>query len=339
MNNKNGKQSMISISLIKKILEKLKQKDIKNKNEINIDIINTIEKFDIFINKRLKQINLKLKKYNKYIHIFSDIIIKNNINNNEEIILKSKAISLFSICILKNNINKENHKEIKKYLKILFFLLSIGFLLVKDLMFSLEVILNCLIEIIIIENESNYKIFDNNNEPLLFINDIIEVFINFPNLIKNNNFIENLISIFNKFVDNIKKLNILINEDNMWLKLLENKSKEDSLEYLEDKSYLKSIEKIKEFIINVYQKNMPKNIFDEIYNKSCIDLLFYINSITLIKELIKTEQKKTKKIGIDKGVYLLKNEYINSNINFNSNEFSLILTFNLIKKKKKKTRI
>ena len=344
MNIKNCKESQIfkpniSISLIKQIIEKLRTKDIKNNINSYIDNINIIEKLDIIFSKKEKQINLTLIKFTKFIHTFhKKFILKSKIINNNEIINKNKSISYISICYLKNNINEGNHNKIKNFLTLLLFLLSLGVFPVKDLIFILEIMLNSLIEIINTKSKDEFQIFDINKEPLLFIKDIIYSLINFPiNIIKNYDFIEKLMRIFNKFIDKLEKLNIIIKLDCIWLKLLENKSVEDSFELLEDESYNNSIKKIRDLIVNIYKKNIPENIYDEIYNKSCIDLLYYLNIINLLKDLFKNEFKKSKKLNIEKAVYLLKNNFIKYNINFSSNDFSLVLCFNLIKKDKEES--
>ena len=106
-------------------------------------------------------------------------------------------------------------------------------------------------------------------------------------LIKNDKFIEQLINIFNKFIERAKKVNIIIKENISWFKLLQNNSINHCFELLEDKSYQNSIKIISSFLQNIYQKNIPKNFYPEIFKRSAIDLLFYINSVPIIKDFIK----------------------------------------------------
>ena len=92
------------------------------------------------------------------------------------------------------------------------------------------------------------------DEPLLFINDIIEstVILQIV-LMKNNDFIENLIDLFNNILQNFDKEKFIIKKSLIWLKLLKEISPKDSFDLLEDESYQDCIEKITEFLIGIYK--------------------------------------------------------------------------------------
>ena len=84
--------------------------------------------------------------------------------------------------------------------------------------------------------------------------------------------------------------------------MLQNTSINNSFEFLEDIGYQNSIKIITSFLIQVYQNNIPKNFYAEIFKRATIDLMFYINSAPILKELIKTDLNKPKNTELDKGV-------------------------------------
>ena len=321
-------QEQLSISLIKQIIVNYTIEDNKLKSEIN-DTPKVIEKLDYFLQNNFipKYSFLKFNKFIKLINKAKNIFKKEH-NESKEILPNNKIIFIISICFLRININKCNHYRIRKYLKALLFLYINGKISIDNYFYILEIILISIVESFKEKSEKQYQIFEMNNEPFLFIKDIIEVIINFPIIIMNNNiFVENLINIFNKLFKRAEKLNIIIKEDLLWLKLLENNSIKESFELYNDKSYQNSLKIIINFLKEIYKNNIPKKLYDEIYKKSSIDFIYYINILALLKELIQEEKNHIK---IDKGVYLLGNFYNKEGLSFSSNEFSIILSFQLI---------
>ena len=321
----------LSISLIKEIIENYMSENNKFKNEMN-DIPKMIEKLDHFIHKKLipKKSRLKFEKFLKFTNIYKKIEDK-MFNNKKEEIMKYKVIFSISICFLRININQERHNKIRRYIKTLLILLINGDIPINKFFLILEIILISIIEAL--KNRSNieFQIFNIKEEPLLFINDIIETIINFPIILFGNYlFIENLINLFNTFLEKLEKLNIILKEDEIWLKLLGYNSINDSLEFYKNDSYQNSIKKIIEFLINIYNNNIPKKFYNIIFKKSSIDILYHINSLSLLKQLISKEINQNKKIKFLKGAYLLGNNYINDSLSFSSDEFSIILSFQLI---------
>ena len=94
-----------------------------------------------------------------------------------------------------------------------------------------------------------------------------------------------------------------------------------------DESYQKSIKKIIDFLKGIYKNNIPKNFYNEIFKNSSIDFIYYANTLTMVKDLIQGEITKAK---IDKGIYLLGNYYIKEHLNLSSNEYTIILSFQLL---------
>ena len=331
----NDLSNQISISLIKQIIEKLLNENNNYSYEIKIDIIEILERLDCLYQKREIQefFDNKLRKYSKYIGSLQNIILK-NYDDKDENKLKNSAIFFISIFFLRRNINCGNHVKIKKYLKLLVNSFLLGEISINNFFFILEIMILSIIEILKQKSLNEYKIFDINDEPLSFIIDVIETIIKYPiELMKNEDFIKNLIDIFNKFFENIEKINIIIREDVIWLKLLEVNTVNDAFELLDDESYQKSIQKIKDLLSNIYKKNIAKKFYDSIYKQSSIDLIYYMNIINLLKETIKNDLEKQKKLYWNKGVYLLGTNYTKENFNFSSNEFSIILSFQIINNK------
>ena len=325
-------QEQITISLIKQIINKYILENNIFKTEIN-DNSKTLEKLDYFLQKNLipKYILLKFNKYLKTINNIKNMLEKENVES-KEIILKNKSVFTMSICFLRININKSNHLRIKKYLKALLLFYICGEITINNFCFILEIILLSIIEILKKRTKKLYQIFEINNEPLLlFIKDIIDTIITFPIiLMKNNIFIQNIINLFKNFFENAEKGNIIIKEDELWLKLLENNSMEISFELYKDGSYQNNINNIIIFLKNIYKNSIPKKLYNEIYKRSTIDFAYYINILTMLKEFIKEDNIKQNKVKADKGVYLLGNYYLNEHVIFSSNEFSVILSFQLI---------
>ena len=58
-------------------------------------------------------------------------------------------------------------------------------------------------------------------------------------------------------------------------------------------------------------------------------MVYYINILSTLKELIKKEINLKTKSRIEKGVYFFGNHYIKEHLSFSSNEFSIIFSFQL----------
>ena len=318
---------LIQISLIKQVIEKYISENNNFKNEIN-DNTKIIEKFDKFLQNNLISKN-SILKFKKYIKFFNGIknITKKEYNDSN----KNKIIFTISICILRKYINKCNHFEIRKYIKALLCFYINGNISINNFCFILEIILISIIDLLKKNSSKQYQIFDIKKDPLLFINDIIEAIKNFPiMMLKDDIFIDNLINVFNNFFSNAEKNNIIIKEDEIWLKLFENNSINISYELYEDDSYQNNTKKLIDFLMKIYDNNLPKKFYNEIYTKSSIDLVYYINALSILKEFIKKEISFQKKLRIEKGLYFLGNIYKKEHLLFSSNEFSIIFSLYLL---------
>ena len=326
-------QERVSIESITHIIEKYIQEDNNFSKEIGNNIIKIIGKLDYFLNKRLIPNNyfLKIERCSKLINKNNYASLKYN-NNVIKMIFKQQAIFSVSIFLLRKYINNRNHYQIIKYLKLLLFFYLNGGISLDYFFFILETILKALIELLKKRSSNKLQICEITEEPLFFINDIIEAIITFPIImLKNNEFIEHLINLFNKFLELAEKENIIIKESELWLKLLENNSLDESLKLPLDESYKDSIKQIIDFLYDIYKNNIPNKFYNEIYKKSTIDILYYINALSLIKELIKTEKGEIKTMNIDKGAFLLGTNYTKDHLSFPStNEFSVILSFQIL---------
>ena len=326
----------ISISLIKNTTKKLIQDDNKKDENINNDIIQLIGKFDSLFQKRkfMNYFLIKLKTFSKFIDSLKDIEedVKKN-DDNEIDNLHDNIICAISISFLRININEQKHYNIRKYLKILLVLFIIEDITVNCFFFILEVILKSIMEIIKNKNSNQFQMIDIMEEPLLIINDIIDSVVNLQVvLMKNDDFIENLITLFNDIFENFDNKNFIVKKNVIWLKLLNIISPEDTFDLLEDESYQGCIEKITEFLLDIYKENIPKNFYGEIFKRSSIDFIYYYNVVNIITDLIKTDLNKPRKVELDKGVYLLGNEYRKRHLiisNFSS-ELSIVIPFQIL---------
>ena len=326
----------IPFTLINQIIVKLIKEDNKAKDEINFDIIKFIEKLDrVFQKEPIKKFFLnKFKKLTKYIDsskIISGFINYSNKNGAEKNVL-NKFIFAISVCFVRFNINCRNHFIIRKYLKIFLFFFVNGYITMDNFFFVLDIFLTSIFEILKLKAFNQFQIYELKAEPLKFINDLLETIINFPiPLIKNDKFIEQLINLFNKFIERAKNINIVIKENTLWLKLLQNTSIQNTFEFLDDITYQNSIKIIISFLTKIYQKNIPTNFYSEIFKRSTIDLMFYINTIPILKEFIKTDLNTSKKVDIDKGIYLLGTRYMTKYLNFpTTTEFGIVIPFQLL---------
>ena len=316
---KNDKKSLciseqISISLINETIEKNISENNKFKNEIN-DRAKMIEKLDYFISKKLipNKSLLKFEKFLIFTNIFKDIKDKSH-NDKKEKTMKNKAIFSISICFLRININHGKHHKIMKYITTLIILVNNGDISINNFFLILEILLISIIETLKKKSNNQFYLLDIKEDPLLFINDIIEAIINFPNIMLDYIFIENLINLFNTFIEKLEKLNIFLKEDEVWLKLLEYNSINDYFETYKKDSYQNSMKKIIELLTNIYCNNIPKGFYNIIFKKSSIDVLYHISSLSLIKQLMQKEISQNKKIEINKGAYLLGNNYIKDSL-------------------------
>ena len=332
----NDDKSEISISLIKKTIEKLIKDDNKKDENINSDIIKLIEKFDCLFqkNKFKNYFFIKLQTFSKFIDSLKDI--EEDVKKNDDIEienLQENTICAISISFLRININEKNHQKIREYLKILLILFIIEDITVNCFLFILEVILKSIMEIIKNKSSNQIKMIDIMEEPLLIINDIIESVVNLQLvLMKNDDFIENLIVLFNEIFENFDGKNFIVKKNVIWLKLLSEISPKDSFDLLDDESYKGCIEKITEFLLDIYKENIPKNFYGEIFKRSSIDFIYYYNVVNIITELIKTDLNKSRKVELDKGVYLLGTEYKKRHLSIGtfSNELSIVFPFQIL---------
>ena len=180
----------LSISFIKEIITKF----FSNNNILNTeidDILKILEKLVYFLQNNLKSkyIFIKINKFLKFINNFKNIVKKEYDDNKN--IQKNKIIFTINLYFLIINIKNCNHYKIRKYLKSLLIFYIDGKISINNLILILEIILISIIELLKKDCKKQYQMLDINNEPLLFINDIIETIINFPiMLIKDNIFVE-----------------------------------------------------------------------------------------------------------------------------------------------------
>ena len=337
MNIKNGKKKSdyipeyLIIGSINQIIKKNISENNTLKNKIN-ENLKAIEKFDYILqnNSMHEYPIIKFNKFLKYINNAKNVA-KKEYKDSKEMILKNNNIFIISICLLKKYINTTNHYKIKKYLKVLLSLYINGRTSINNFFFILEIILISLIEALKEKSKKQYRILDIKDEPLLFINDIIESIINFPVvLMQDNIFIENLIKLFKTFFEKAEKANIVLKESELWLKLFENNSIKVSHDFYKDEPYQKSVLKLIDFLKEIYKNSFPKTLYNEIYKTSSIDFAYFMNILAMLKEFIQKEIDNQKKFNIDKGVYLLGQFYTKENFAFSSNEYSIILSFQLL---------
>ena len=347
-------QEKISLSLLNQTIEnyykdklnKKEEKDdninIENQNYLKITKINNSFESLYYRGKGKIKFNIFTKKI---FHLIKKNTNDNRINmrNNKNIEkgeIINKAIVRISIIILKDYFNNRMHKQIQEYIKILFLFISNNILKIESFILILDILLNAILNILNnINNNQIYKYFKIKNEPLIFINDIIEgiIFYSFY-IIDDSKIYEKMISIFNNFLLLAKKKNILIEKGIEWLKLLESKEININLKSIEIKKENNILNNINDFLINIYKKHIPINFYNEIYKKSVIDLEFYLNILKFLQKLYEKEEQilNCEGIKIKNGIYLLGNKKFYKNININSNQFSLIFSFKAYEIQKKK---
>jgi hypothetical protein len=343
--NINNHHINIEIKKIKDIINKIYPK-YNSYNEIIIfnEFENNIGKnLDNFYNKFINN------KFNKYSHnefYFKEYIkFRKKINfiakklyclsNEAKIKIKNnsndKVNASFLInaqFVLKNLINENNHIYIQKFFKILILLQYYDIISLITYKFIVELYINIFCELIL-----------DNSHYLLFINDIIESFAQFPFEIENNNKINNnifiaIIKLFQEYFVNDSNMKMKIKKSLIWLKLLGNKI----ISNLDNKE---DLNKLYKFLVDIYKYNINVNfLFENIYKYSAVDFNYYLNSINFLSNLFKEEAQAKKNINnfnIKNGFYIpMNNPLILEKINFKENEFSLIFSFRIMNNEKDK---
>ena len=331
-------QNKITLQIIRENIKKLSaESENINNNKSNIKLPELNEIIESLY-QNVKNKKFYIIKYKKFFNLITNkkIKIKNNNNKEKEKILEESLIHI-SIYILKDYINNDNHKYIQEYLKLLLIFISNNILKIESFILILDIILKSIIDFLNKINISNsFQLYKINNEPLLFINDILESIINFPiNIIKNQKFIDEIIILFNKFLNLSKQKNIFIERDVHWLKIFENQKidNNENLELYADKPDKQPIDKIIDFLICIYKNHIPKCFYNEIFKKSAIDLPYFLNIVKFMKSLFQDEIKlnKEKEFKIKNGLYFFGNKIIIKDYNFKPEEFSLIFSFKISK--------
>ena len=330
----NNSDEKLTITLIKLTINKLSsdysQGKLKIDNNINYsELIPIIDTFESFYSNRKGKINFEVK----FIKLIKLIKYKKKIKirlNNERKEKFNNALIGLSIVILKDYINKKMHKFIQDYLNLLIFLFSNDIFNLKNFILIINILLNSILIILHNLNQKFIKNYQLKNEPLLFINDIINEIINHPYYIINDfKFVDEFIHLFNNFFDSAKSLNIIIEKDEIWLKLFENQEIKINFQTKEEKNADSTIDKINNFLLDMYKYNIPKYFYNEIFKISSIDFPYYLYILDFLQILFKAENKADKGFKIKNGIYFFGNTLSVSNINVNPTEFSLIFSFKL----------
>ena len=339
LNRRNSQKKEITISTINNIIHKISEEYIsKNTDIINnkqltkisesIDNLYLKSKGKIYIDIKLQKFLQLLQKNKQY-----KTIKMNKINDSEKEYLINNAITSISIILLKDYINKQRHNYVQSYLKSLLFFIYNNILKIDNFIFIIDVLLKTIIYFL---NKNNFQIFQFRNEPLLFINDIIESIANNNIDIRNNNkFIEKLINMFNNNFLYSKSHNIFIEKKEIFLKLLENREIDQN--YFNN-SENNPLNKLNFFLVDIFKNHISKKFFYEIFKRSAIDLPYYLNILQFIKMLFKSENelKVNKDFKIRNGINFFGNTLDYKNLNFNTKDFSLIFSFKIDKIEGKK---
>ena len=330
-------QNQLTVELIRQIQENIykgnSKDNIQNKIKCKIPIVN--KKLESFYQK-IKNKKYFIAKFQKFFNLSLNTKkrMKNSDDNTRNEFIETSLVYL-SIYILKNFIINKRHNNIKEYLKVLLFFIYSDVLKIEQFFFLLDLLLKSIVHIL--SNNNSYQTYRIDDEPLLFINDIIKTIINYPlDMTKNIKFIKEIIDLFNNFFKLAQKLNIFIIKDNIWLKLFENKKIDENIIKIYEDENNNHFEDINNFLIKIYRKQVPEYFYNEIFKNSAIDLPYYLNIIKFLKKLYKEENNFQKDNGfkIKNGICILGNTLIKENISFNNNEFSLFLSFKIIKMKK-----
>ena len=339
-----------SLSLINKTIEKyFKDNKINNKelinenndNNNNIKIIKISKAFESFFKKGKGKIYFEFK-YKNFLKLFLyNITYKESIkmkieNFIDKIAILNKVLENISVILLIDFINKKKHNNIQNYIKILLLFTSNKILKIETFFRILDIFLKTIIyQIEDINNKKLYKFFKLKNEPLLFINDIIEGIINYPIILKNNKFIEEFFSLFNNFFIIAKDKNIFIEKGIEWLKLFESKEININFSKLEEQLQNDYIEKIINFLINIYKNHIPLDFYNEIFKKSAIDLVYYLNILKFLQKLFENESNSLNdEFEFKNGVYLLGNKKSYASNIKKPSQFSLVFSFKIKEIKK-----
>ena len=191
-------QELLPISLINKTIDKLSEENINNNNEnynddkIDLIVFKISEKmFSLYKKQKEKQFMFGILKLSKFLEKNKNYNKVFKMQNYNEIVKETKineSIVILSNIFLLDLINNNNHNFIQKYIKILLLLIMNKILKTKNFYLILDIFLKTVINRINnINIKKLYKYLKLNEEPLLFINDIIEGIINLPLDILSNN--------------------------------------------------------------------------------------------------------------------------------------------------------
>ena len=305
----NKTEEELSFDIIKNNIQTIKNDDkfltIISMNKKIDTLYNSPRINQIFYNNFTKYFLLTInnKKINHNI-----VINANNIQN-----IKKNDIIIFSIYILKSYFNQRFHSSIQKYIKILILLSLNNIFDFQSLRILLEIFLNSILDLPCFN--SSLGIFDFKNEPLLFVNDIIESIINYPvYILKDKNFMKEILTLFKNLKEKIKNKNIIIQKDIIWLKILEN----SLINY--------KLEDYNKFLLKMYKNQMPKDFFDEIFRKSTIDFGYFLNIMNFLIKINKEEIRKKNKI--KRGIKFYGNQIQKQNIKMaDIKELTVIFSF------------
>ena len=352
---------------------KNKSKNIQNNSNNKIIIqdisillnsIKNMENMTKFISKHnSKQYNL-LKRNINYINKIS--LNKQNKKNKQIKIEKYEIILSLFIIYLKNAINEKKHQKIKRLLLTIIRFTTENIFPTNFFSILTEIFINILI--IIINNNQDFK-YSLNDEPFLFINDIIESLITYPKEIKiedtNNYILTDVIDIFDKYLITPNYVNINFRETYIWLKFLENnminplkeneiinnnnnvndeENKDNNVDVNNKDNYEEKDKdngnvkeniqkKIYYFLIKIYKFSMKDEYFqNSIMKKGIINLKYSINILNYLIHLYDEEEKLQidSSFKIINGFSLQKDNFLFlPNLKLKLTEFSIIFSFKI----------
>ena len=376
-NMENKEDNNITFSIIKTAINNIfiKKEEIKNVNEQN----NSVNKNKIII----EDIDLLLKYVKNFDNLYKNIskensklyngfkrnyrYIKNLSLNKQNKIFKELKLNRLDLLIaaviiyLKNSINEKKHEQIKKILLIIIRLTAENIIPFNFFITITEVFIKILLTILNTNKDIKYSL---NNEPFIFINDIIESLVIYPNEIKientNNYLLTDIIDIFDKYLITPNYLNINFRETSIWLKFLENHminplKEDDNIVDNDDDNdddnendnnnnlnnnnnnndnIKENIQKkIYSFLTKIYKFNMRDDYFqNNIMKKGIINLKYSINSLNYLIHLFNEEVKlqTDSSFKIINGFSLKKDSFLFlPNIKLKLSEFSIIFSFNI----------
>ena len=356
--NIENKEDIINISFINTAIKnifinKAKDKDVNeqiNSNNINkviIEDIGSLLKYIPTLDNLYKNIH---KENSNLYHLIKRNIryINNKSFNKQNKIFKQQKIKKIELLLalfivfLKNLINAKKHEQIKKILLIIIRLTGENIIPINFFKAIIEIFINVFILILDKNKEIKYSL---SNEPFIFIKDIIESLIEYPNEIKNeninNNILIDIIYLFDKYLITPNYINIYFKETSIWMKLLENHMisplRENEINDLDDNhndNINKKIQKkIYSFLIKIYKFNMREEYFrNNIMKKGIINLKYSINSLNYLIHLFNEEVKmqNDSSFKIINGFFLHEDNFLFlSNIKMKVSEFSIIFSFNI----------